>query len=48
MGHIYADVELINGEDLLLSKRHIIGADEVKRMQVRVLVDTGGIYAYYH
>lgn len=41
MGHIYADVELINGEDLLLSKRHIIGEDEVKRMPVRVLVDTG-------
>ena len=41
MGHIYADVELINGEDLLLSKRHMIGEDEVKRMHVRVLVDTG-------
>jgi clan AA aspartic protease len=41
MGHIYADVELINMEDLLLSWRHIIGAEEVKRMQVRVLVDTG-------
>ncbi len=41
MGHIYADVELINGEDLLLSKRQIIGEDEVKRMPVRLLVDTG-------
>ena len=41
MGHVYADVELINGEDLLLSKRHIIGEDEVKRMPVRILVDTG-------
>ncbi len=41
MGHIYADVELINGEDLLLSKRHIIGEEEVKRMSVRILVDTG-------
>jgi clan AA aspartic protease len=41
MGHIYADVELINGEDLLLSKRNIIGADEVKRMHLRVLVDMG-------
>ena len=41
MGQVYADVELINGEDLLLSKRHIIGKEEVKRMHVRILVDTG-------
>ena len=41
MGHIYADVEIINGEDLMLSRRNIIGADEVKRMHLRVLVDTG-------
>src|SRR5579871_1851899 len=41
MGHVYAEVELINLEDLLLSKRHIIGEDEVKRMKVKVLVDSG-------
>jgi len=41
MGLIYADVELINGEDLVLSRKHIIGEEEVKRMTVSMLVDTG-------
>jgi len=41
MGLVYADVELINGEDITLAKRHIISDDEVKRMKVTALVDTG-------
>ncbi len=41
MGLVYAEIELINGEDLVLSRRNIIGEDEVKRMLVKVLVDTG-------
>jgi clan AA aspartic protease len=41
MGLVYADVELINGEDLVLARRNIIGEDEIKRMPVRMLVDTG-------
>ncbi len=41
MGLIYAEIELINGEDLALARKHIIGDDEVKRMTVSVLVDTG-------
>ncbi|TAE40981.1 MAG: clan AA aspartic protease [Runella slithyformis] len=44
MGLIYADIELINGEDLVLAKRHYIGEDEVKRMWVSMLVDTGSVY----
>ena len=40
---MYADVELINGDDLVLSRRHIIGEDEIKRMHVKMLVDTGSI-----
>jgi clan AA aspartic protease len=44
MGLVYADIELINGEDLILAKRNIIGADEVKRMPIRILVDTGTYY----
>ncbi len=43
MGLIYANVELINGVDLVLAQRHIIGEDEVKRMNVKMLVDTGSI-----
>lgn len=41
MGLIYADVELINGIDIADAKRHIIGEDEIKRMHVNILVDTG-------
>lgn len=41
MGLVYADVELINGEDLALARRHVIGEEEVKRIHVNILVDTG-------
>jgi len=41
MGLIYAEVELINRDDLALSRKYIIGEDEVKRMYVNMLVDTG-------
>ncbi len=41
MGLVYADIELINGDDLALVRRNIIGEDEVKRMYVSALVDTG-------
>lgn len=41
MGLVYADIELINGDDLALARRHIIGEDEVKRLHVNMLVDTG-------
>ena len=43
MGLIYADVELINGDDLALARKHIIGEEEIKRMTVNLLVDTGSI-----
>lgn len=41
MGLVYADITLINGEDLILAKRHIIGQDEVKKMTVSMLADSG-------
>lgn len=41
MGLVYADIELINAWELENAKRHIIGEDEVKRMHVNALVDTG-------
>ena len=44
MGLIYAEIELINGEDLVLARRNFIGEDEIKRMPVNMLVDTGSIY----
>lgn len=41
MGLVYADIELINADDLALLRRHIIGMDEVKRMHINMLVDSG-------
>lgn len=41
MGLIYGDIELINGGDLELARRHYIGGDKIKRMHISALVDTG-------
>lgn len=41
MGLIYADIEIINAGDLELARRHYIGEEEVKRINVSALVDTG-------
>ena len=41
MGNIYASIELVNAEDLTLSKKHLIGEEEVRSIQIRALVDTG-------
>ncbi len=44
MGLIYADIELINADDLAFVRRHVIREEEVKRIKVKMLVDTGSIY----
>jgi hypothetical protein len=44
MGLVYAEIELINREDITLAKRHIIGEEEIKKMTVTMLVDTGSVY----
>ena len=41
MGLVYAEITLINGEDLILANRNIIGEDEIKQMTVNMLVDSG-------
>lgn len=41
MGLVYAEIELINAGDIALARRHIIGQEEVKRMRVNMLVDSG-------
>ncbi len=44
MGMTYAEIELINGDDLALARRHIVGEDEIRSMRVKMLVDTGSEY----
>ena len=41
MGPVYAEITLINGEDLILAKRNIIGEDEIRKMNVNMLVNSG-------
>lgn len=41
MGLVYADIELICGDDLVLHRKGYLGADEIKRMRVAALVDSG-------
>ena len=41
MGLVYADITLINGGDLEMARRHIIGQEEVKQMTVSMLADSG-------
>jgi clan AA aspartic protease len=43
MGFVHADILLINGDDLTDLKRKRITEEEVKRLKVRVLVDSGAI-----
>ena len=44
MGLVYADIELINGDDLALVRNKIKGEEEVRRIHVNMLVDTGSVY----
>lgn len=41
MGLVYADIELINGEDMVLARRGYLDRDEIKKMYISVLVDSG-------
>ena len=41
MGLVYADLELISGDDLALHRRGFITEAEIKRMRVTALVDSG-------
>ena len=41
MGLVYADIELIRGDDLALLRHGVIAEDKVRRMKVGMLVDSG-------
>ena len=41
MGRVYAMIELINNDDLSLVRNLIIKDDQVRRMHVNMLVDSG-------
>eukprot|EP01034_Spumella_vulgaris_P005489 gene5489-7009_t len=41
MGLVYAEIELINGDDVALARRNFIGEEEIRSMRVNMLVDSG-------
>ncbi|MBX7226752.1 MAG: hypothetical protein K1X55_12040 [Chitinophagales bacterium] len=41
MGMVYADIELINADDLALVRKQIIEDVDVKKMHISMLVDSG-------
>jgi len=41
MGSVYAEIELINAVDFGMAKRHQLDQDEVKKLRVTMLVDSG-------
>jgi len=43
-GLVYADIELINAGDIALARHHIIGEEDIKRMRVKMLVDSGAYF----
>jgi clan AA aspartic protease len=43
MGLTYADIELINADDLALARNSFIGQEEVKRLRSNMLVDSGAL-----
>jgi clan AA aspartic protease len=44
MGHIHASIELINAHDKELTKKGTMDKDDIRRIRVSALVDTGSIY----
>lgn len=41
MGLVYAEIELISGDDLALNRRGFLPEDQIKRLKVNALVDSG-------
>jgi clan AA aspartic protease len=41
MGFVYAEIELISTEDLVLDRRGFLAEDKIKRMRISALVDSG-------
>ncbi|WP_395053591.1 clan AA aspartic protease [Flavobacterium sp.] len=41
MGLVYADIELVNAGDIEMARRHVIGEEEIKKMTINMLVDSG-------
>jgi len=43
MGQVHAEIELISGEDMLHARRGNLDIDEIKKIRITALVDTGSV-----
>ena len=43
MGHVYADITLINSVDAVLAKRGTIPSENVRKIDVKAMVDSGAV-----
>jgi clan AA aspartic protease len=43
MGMVYANIELLNGDDVALNRRNFISEDEIRRINLNMMVDSGAI-----
>lgn len=43
MGYVYAEIELINCDDLAVNRRGILPENEIRMVKSRALVDTGAL-----
>ncbi|MBC7422335.1 MAG: clan AA aspartic protease [Ferruginibacter sp.] len=41
MGLVYADIELINSEDIGLARKFFIGEEDIKKVHLNIMVDSG-------
>jgi clan AA aspartic protease len=41
MGLVYADIELINSDDLAMVRRNFLDKDDIKRLRVKMMADSG-------
>ena len=41
MGMVYANVELINVYDMALARRRYLNQDEIKKMSINIVADSG-------
>ena len=40
---VYADIRLQNGDDVSMSRRHIIGEEEIREITINMMVDSGAL-----
>ena len=43
MGMVHANIQLLNGDDVALERRKMIGEDEIRQLTVTMLADSGAL-----